>query len=166
MYFVHPDYDVTFIPNYIAFMAEQVLNMKYLYCVHSALGSRDTFMQGACSVQALLQKQRAIMENHRHHCFCFQEAAHCRDNAKRRAADYLASESVAENIPEEEVFFLAITSYALSFSKNGHQSKTRLFQQMRNDCELILQFESSQSIFLCCTLFVSLCLSLCLCVSL
>ena len=147
-------------------MAEQVLNMKYLYCVHSALGSRDTFMQGACSVQALLQKQRAIMENHRHHCFCFQEAAHCRDNAKRRAADYLASESVAENIPEEEVFFLAITSYALSFSKNGHQSKTRLFQQMRNDCELILQFESSQSIFLCCTLFVSLCLSLCLCVSL
>ena len=119
-------------------MVEQVLNMKYLYCAHSTLDSRNTFMQCACSVQALLQKQRAVLENHRHHCLSFQEAAHCRDNAKRRAADYLASESVAENIPEEEVFFLAITSYALSFSKNGRQSKTRLFQQMRNDCELIL----------------------------
>ena len=47
MYFVHPDYDVTFIPNYITFMAEQALNMKYPYCAHSALDSRDTFMQCA-----------------------------------------------------------------------------------------------------------------------
>ena len=84
--------------------------------------------------------------NYRHSFFCCQEAAHCRDNAKRRAADYLASESAAENIPEDEIFFLAITSYALSFSKNGRQSKIRLFQQMRNDCELPLSFENIETL--------------------
>ena len=68
-------------------------------------------------------------------CFCLQPAAHCRDNAKRRAVDFLASESEKEKIPGDEVFFLAVTSYALSFSKRGRQSMTRLFAHGRNDCK-------------------------------
>ncbi|KAK7114535.1 CD109 antigen-like [Littorina saxatilis] len=59
-------------------------------------------------------------------------AAHCRDNAKRRAVDYLVSQ--VDNIPEDEVFILAISSYALSFGKQGRiKSINKLFAQMRND---------------------------------
>ena len=63
-----------------------------------------------------------------------QEAATCREKAKQKAVDYLAAE--VENIPMDEVFILAITSYALSYGQKGRvESFNRLFQTMRNDCE-------------------------------
>lgn len=65
---------------------------------------------------------------------CMQEAAHCRDNAKQLAMGYLTSE--VDNIADEDVFQLAIVSYALSHGQTGRiKSTQRLFAQIRNDCK-------------------------------
>lgn len=59
-------------------------------------------------------------------------AARCRDNARSRAANFLVSE--VENIAGTEVFHLAITAYALSFSqKSSVPSFNKLFAHTRND---------------------------------
>ncbi|XP_076470049.1 CD109 antigen-like [Babylonia areolata] len=64
------------------------------------------------------------------------EAVQCRDNARQRAVDYLMTE--LDNIPDSEVFILAITSYALSFGQKGRvKSFNRLFSNMRNDSDAL-----------------------------
>ncbi|KAL8613871.1 hypothetical protein ACOMHN_032861 [Nucella lapillus] len=62
------------------------------------------------------------------------EAVRCRNNARKRAVEYLESE--LDGIPSEEVFILSITAYALSFGQKGRvRSFNRLFSTMRNDSD-------------------------------